>query len=188
MSYQDTRNEAEVVAMLADALAAGGYIVRREVHCTLPYDLGHGEPVQRRIDLWAMRRPVGKPSPPLGPAEGGCMVVQPGGVMAVEVKWTIGGGSKLWRCGIQQAKAAMRAHDWFTHRDGRKVALQRPSVVLVCDQWALAGVREHEALDPLRWDGGDLWANGAGVLRGWRGGMSFRAHVGRQDYTVQVLP
>lgn len=186
-AYTRTRNESELVQVLSEALSRAGYIVRGEVHCTLPFDLGHGEPVQRRVDLWAMRKPMVIPGSPIWPDGDGWRVGE-GGVIAIEVKWVDGGGSKLWRCGIQQAKAAMRAHDWFGERAGMRHPIQRPSVALVCDQWTLGGVQQFDGVDPCAWDGGDLWANGVGVLRGSVWGLSFQAHVGRQNRTVRVTP
>lgn len=188
--YRDTRSEADVQAVLAEELAACGLVVRPEVNCVLPLDGSGGKDQSRRIDLWATRPASSSVASPVAQAGAEARTLGGGGVVGVELKFEPDRRRwKFWRTCAEQAKSAMRSHDYWivSHKDGRKVALPRPNVMLCADNWTLSGDVGEEQLGELD---RTLWANGAAVL--YRdtgsGGLYWRMHVGRQEVRVHLRP
>lgn len=187
--YAGTVNEAQIVDLLEEELRTGGYLVRREVHCVLPFVVGPGLVQRRRVDLWAMRRADGVMRPPFQREQGSGWHVAPSGVIGIEVKWTHEVNAGDWSCAAQQARSAMWSYDWHERReDGSCFALHRPSVMLLCDQWTLSPEHASEAMGVLRREDGVLWGNGCGTLYRRGGRLVFEGHVFRQNRVIRVLP
>lgn len=185
--YAATASESDVAGVLAQEFAAYGLTVRPEVNCVLPLDGSGGKDQSRRVDLWAARAPKAGGWSPIASSDAWVRTLAPGGVVAVELKFEEDRRHwKHWRVCMEQAKSAMRAHDWWVRgADGRKHAVARPSVVLCADNWTLSGaVTEADVGEMDR----ALWANGCAILyrEGESGGLYWRMHVGRQDVRVRL--
>lgn len=186
--YRDAVSEDDVARTLAEELAACGLVVRREVNCVMPLDGSGGKDQSRRIDMWATRPATVAVASPIRSADHAVRTLGSGGVIGVELKFEPDQRRwKHWRICVEQAKSAMRSHDFWlaTPADGRKVALPRPQVMLCADNWTLSGEVGEAELGEM--DRG-LWANGAAVLYrdAISGGLYWRMHVGRQDVRVHL--
>ena len=186
--YRDARSEADVSDILAEELAACGLVVRREVNCVMPLDGSGGKDQSRRIDLWATRPASAALASPVTHSDGEVRTLGSGGVVGVELKFEPDRRRwKLWRTCFEQAKSAMRSHDYWIvpPKDGRQVALPRPTVMLCADNWTLSGEATETELGEMD---RALWANGAAVLyrEPITGGLYWRMHVGRQDVRVHL--
>lgn len=186
--YRAATSEADVAATLEAELTACGMVVRPEVNCVMPLDGSGGKDQTRRVDLWAARPGAVGINSPVGYTDEWVRTVAPGGVVAVELKYEEPGRLwKHWRVCMEQAKAAMRSHDWWvlSPKDGKKYAVARPMVVLCADNWTLSGDATEADLGEMD---RTLWANGCAVLyrEPETGGLYWRMHVGRQDVRVHL--
>lgn len=186
--YRAAESESDVAVTLYEELMDCGLTVIPEVNCVLPLDGSGGKDQSRRVDLWAIRPAMRKVDSPVDRGDCESRTLGGGGVIVVELKFEPDRRRwKHWRVCTEQAKSAVRSHDyWMTSRkDGRKTALHRPQVVLCADNWTLSGdVGEDELGEMDR----ALWANGAAVLYRDKisGGLYWRMHVGRQDVRVHL--
>lgn len=192
--YLSATSEGDVQRTLVEELQSYGMIVRTEVHCVLPFDGGGGETRQRRIDVLAVAPMpdgwTGKATPSF--SNDGCgYTIAPGGCIGIELKFEEDRRRwKHWRVVQEQAKSAMRAHDFFRSNGEARGgwSVPRPAIMLCADNWTLSGQLDEHGRASLGETDRSLWANGCAVLfRDTGGGLRWQMHICRQDYAV-IIP